>query len=273
MLYIDAHCDSVAPIYSPPQLDLERMRVCENGIQFMACFSHDFDVVKTMLDKLDDFESALTATDKNWSILRAVEGGECLENDIKRLDYLYNKGVRSLGLTWNDPNELSGGANTPELGLTPFGIQVIERMEELDILVDLAHISPKGFFDALNVCKKPPIVSHTAAYAFNPHKRNLTDKQIRAVAERGGVIGVCLYPVFLGGGDIDAFIRHIEHIRNVGGSECVGIGTDFDGIEQLPEGIEGVQDMPKIFERLDERVIGLNFKRVVKENIDTKIVK
>lgn len=262
MFYIDAHCDSVAPVCSPPQLDIERMRVCESGIQFMACFSPDFDTVKAMLDKLDGFEKELTDADKNWSILRTVEGGECLENDLKRIDYLYRRGVRSLGLTWNNSNALSGGANTPELGLTPFGVQVIERMEELGILVDLAHISPKGFFDALNVCKKPPIVSHTAAFALNPHKRNLTDEQIRAVAERGGVIGVCLYPVFLGGGDIDAVVRHVEHIRNVGGCECVGLGTDFDGIEQLPKGIEGVQGMPKLFERLDERVIGLNFGRV-----------
>lgn len=264
MLYIDAHCDSVDPLSSPPQLDFERMRVCERGVQFMACFSPDFNAVNAMLDKLDEFERALDVIDKNWRILRAVEGGECLEDDLTRLDALYKRGVRSLGLTWNNANKLSGGANTPELGLTQLGVQAIERMEELGILVDLAHISPKGFFDALEVCKKPPIVSHTAAFALNPHKRNLTDEQIRAAAKRGGVIGVCLYPVFLGGNDIDTVVRHIEHIRNVGGDECVGIGTDFDGIEQLPEGIEGVQDMPKLFERLDEKVIGLNFARVVK---------
>jgi len=280
MLYIDAHCDSIEPLcpspdggFAPvppdwlPQLDVGRLtRVSESGVQFMAAFSPDFEAVKCMLDKMDGFEAALTEVNPNWRILRTVEGGDCLEGDLKRLDYLYSRGVRSLGLTWNNPNALSGGADTPELGLTPFGAQVIERMEELNMPVDLAHISPMGFFDALKVCKKPPIVSHTAAYELSPHRRNLTDEQIRAAAERGGVIGVCLYPVFLGGDTLDTVVRHVEHIKNVGGCECVGIGTDFDGIEQLPQGINGVEDMPKLFKHLDERTIGLNFWRLL-ENV------
>ncbi|MCL2080831.1 MAG: membrane dipeptidase [Oscillospiraceae bacterium] len=265
MLYIDAHCDSIAPFSQPPQLDVERMRVSESGVQFMAAFSPDFEAVKDMLDKMDGFEAALAAADPGWRILRAVEGGECLNGDLRRLDWLYRRGVRSLGLTWNGANALSGGADTPGLGLTSFGAQVIERMEELGMLVDLAHISPEGFFGALEVCKKPPIVSHTAAHALNPHRRNLTDGQIRAIALRGGVIGVCLYPVFLGGDTPETVTRHIEHIKNTGGRGCVGLGTDFDGIDQLPRGITGVQDMPKLFELLDEHTIGLNFWRLVRE--------
>ncbi|MCL1819757.1 MAG: dipeptidase [Oscillospiraceae bacterium] len=266
MLYADAHCDSIAPLYHPRQLDAERLgSVCGEGIQFMAAFSPDFSGVLSMLDDMDTFEAAVSAYAADWRIVRAVEGGDCLRGDMSRLDTLYERGVRSLGLTWNNKNELSGGANTPDIGLTAFGAEVIERCEELGILVDLAHISLKGFFDALKVCKKPPIVSHTAAYALHSHKRSLTDGQIRAVAERGGVIGVCLYPDFLGGDDIDDVVRHIEHIRKVGGRACTGIGTDFDGIERLPKGISGVQDMPKLLERLDEQTIGLNFARIVGE--------
>jgi membrane dipeptidase len=173
--------------------------------------------------------------------------------------------MRSMGLTWNDENALSGGASTPKKGLTALGAEMITRMEDMGIAVDLAHISEQGFSDALETVKNPPIVSHTAAYALHSHRRNLTDEQIRAIAERGGVIGVCLYPEFLGGTKIDTFLRHIEHIRNMGGSESVGIGTDFDGIDTLPEGITAVEDMQKVLDMLDEKVIGLNFARVLRD--------
>ena len=271
MFYIDAHCDSVIPAYG--HLDFNRMRVTESGIQFMACFSPDFETVIQMLDKLDccgipDVLSRADVGVDGWRVLRSIEGGDCLNGDLSRLDYFYKRGVRAMGLTWNNENPLSGGADSPEKGLTPLGILAIKRMEELGIAVDLAHISEKGFWDALEVIKKPPIVSHTAANALYPHRRNLTDGQIRAVAARGGVIGICLYPVFLGCAALETVARHIAHIRNVGGEDCVGIGTDFDGIDSLPDGISGVEDMPKLFEMLDEKTIGLNFARVLREILD-----
>ena len=275
MFYIDAHCDSVNPASNPPHLDTERMRVTGSGIQFMACFSPDFEAVSRMFDKLDgcglpNVLNGADVTPDGWKILRAVEGGDCLfggskGEDVRRLEYLHRRGMRSLGLTWNNENPLSGGASTPEKGLTALGAEFIERMEDMGIAVDLAHISERGFWDAMETVKKPPIVSHTAAYALRSHRRNLTDDQIRAVAERGGVIGVCLYPEFLGGSDIGTFLRHINHIRNTGGSGCAGIGTDFDGIESLPDGISSVEDMPRILEMLDEKTAGLNFARVLRE--------
>ena len=257
---------------SPPPHHLSFDRLPEGGgLQWMACFPlrgmRPYELVNGLLDTLDAAQQAAglpTVTEaarikdleagQSWGVLRAVEGGEALENDLSRADALYARGVRSIGLTWNHPNALSGGSETPDQGLTAFGRQVIEKMETLGMVVDLAHISAAGFWGAIDMVKRPVAVSHACCAALCEHPRNLNDQQIRALAENGGVMGVCLYPVFLcaGKADIDDVVKHLVHLRNVGGRACAALGSDFDGIDALPAGITGIADIHKLWGALSK---------------------
>ena len=279
MFTIDAHCDTVLHMHdpamaqSPPPHHLSFDRLPEGGgLQWMACFPlrgmRPYELVTGLLDTLDaaQAEAGLPtvtnaarikelAGNRSWGVLRSVEGGEALENDLSRMDELYARGVRSVGLTWNHPNALSGGSETPDQGLTAFGREVIERMETLGMAVDLAHISAAGFWGAIDMIKRPAAVSHACCAALCEHRRNLNDQQIRALAERGGVMGVCLCSVFLNGtakADTDDVVKHFMHLRNIGGRECVGLGSDFDGIDVLPSGITGAADIYKLWDALSK---------------------
>ncbi|GHV09558.1 peptidase [Clostridia bacterium] len=285
MFYIDAHCDSVS---SHRQLDFKRLRRAfpRGGLQFMACFALNdhYTRINCQLDALDALgvqtvtrHSGLAAVRAKggFGMLRAIEGGECLDGDVRRVDEFRRRGVRCLGLTWNNANALSGGAKTPDVGLTDFGREVIDRLENRGMLTDLAHISRAGFWDALEVARRPPIVSHACAAALCAHPRNLDDAQLRALAAKGGVIGIALYPDFLSEdchADIDRVAAHIIHVYRVAGRESVGLGTDFDGIDTLPDGINDVSDMPKLYDALRacgmksgdaDLVMGGNFYRVI----------
>ena len=119
-------------------------------------------------------------------------------------------------------------------------------MERLGILVDVSHLSEKGFWDVAECAQYPFIASHSCAKALCGHARNLTDEQIRAIANSGGCIGVNFYPEFLANDgicSIDTIAKHTAHLINIGGEESVAIGSDFDGVECLPDGMSGVADM------------------------------
>lgn len=150
-------------------------------------------------------------------------------------------------------------------------------MEELNVLIDVSHLSEKSFWDVLGVCNKPIIASHSCIYALCGHPRNLRDNQIRQIARLNGTIGVNIYNKFLADGnkcDIKKIVEHIEYIVSLVGIDYVGIGTDFDGIpkEGKPEGINTVADIYKIFEELEKRgycqedidkIAGLNHLRLL----------
>ena len=135
---------------------------------------------------------------------------------------------------------------------------VIKQVEqELSILIDLSHASPRTLEDSLAQLSRPVTVTHTACAALCPHRRNLTDDQMRAVAATGGVIGITLCPAFLApGGEgvtISTVVDHLQHALSVVGTEHVAIGTDFDGVTALPEGIRGVRDLPAVMAGLAAR--------------------
>jgi membrane dipeptidase len=164
---------------------------------------------------------------------------------------LYDRGVRALTLTWNFPNAL-GYPNTEfthaDRGLTRFGQRIVEKMKDMGMVTDVSHLSDQGFWDAADILQGPFVASHSNARAVHHHPRNLTDPQIRAVAELGGVIGLNFCAWFLDGSEhmtLEAFLRHFEHVYRVGGSEVLALGTDFDGITNTVE-LEGCQGMPKL---------------------------
>jgi len=184
--------------------------------------------------------------------LLTVEEGECCLGDVACLEELYGRGVRMMTITWNYENSL-GYPATPRCsktgkrlaldlskGLTGVGKEIVNRMQEIGMIVDVSHLSDKGFYDVAEIAKssgKPFVASHSNARCIAGSPRNLSDDMIRKIGECGGVIGVNFYPPFLcekkvSGRELLSYtIFHIRHMINKGGMGCVGLGTDFDGID------------------------------------------
>jgi membrane dipeptidase len=219
-------------------------------------------------------------------LILGIEGGECIDGDaapfrergeFPRLKELFGKGVRLITLTWNTPNNMSDtncAAREPA-GLTDFGRAAVREMNRLGIVVDLSHISDKGFWDTLSVTEKPVVASHSDSRELCPHSRNLTDDMFRALIKNGGVTGINFCTSFLGGSaDVEMMLKHIDRFCALGGVKNVGIGSDLDGIEVLPGGIDGAESLYKIFDGLlrmnytEDQVRGIaygNFQRVFEE--------
>ncbi|MCR4434386.1 MAG: dipeptidase [Clostridiales bacterium] len=309
MIYVDAHCDTLTKIMelntnlyeNNCHVDLKRLKKYGSHVQFFAAFiepvyCHAYAMKRAIqiIDRLyeeikaygEDIslctsyeEIVSTASSHKVAALLSIEGGEALQGDLSALRMFYKLGVRSICLTWNHRNEIADGVSDSESGggLTPFGREVVKNMNSLGMLVDVSHISERGFWDVLDISRAPVIASHSNARKLCSHKRNLTDEQILALSKNRGVMGINLYPFFLndrGAASISEIIDHIEHIVGLAGIDCIGIGADFDGVECTPEGIGGVQDMEKVFNELlkrnysedwIEKIAGGNFLRVIKE--------
>ena len=190
--------------------------------------------------------------------LLTVEGGEAVGDDLENLAVLYERGVRMMTLTWNQSNKI-GAANGTAGGLTPFGRDCVERMCDMGMLVDVSHGSDGLLSDVAVVCKRkgaPFVASHSNARAVFFHSRNLTDRGIRAVAESGGVVGLCFVEKFLAAdGSAErqraAILAHARHIVNVGGEDVLALGSDFDGALENPY-VKSPADLPKLLFDLEK---------------------
>lgn len=181
------------------------------------------------------------------SALLSIEGAEQI-SDIKSA---YDMGVRIVHITWNHGNALCGAAMDGGTGLTRAGKAFVSRAQELGIMLDMSHISERGFWDTLSISSRPVIAGHSNSKAVCDVPRNLSDEQFTALVSQGGGAGINLCPEFLGHGrDIDAVFAHIEHFMSLGGESSVFLGCDLDGIDSMPDGISGVQDLGKIYEVL-----------------------
>ncbi|MBD5552363.1 MAG: membrane dipeptidase [Lachnospiraceae bacterium] len=217
------------------------------------------------------------------AFLTVEEGGVC-GGSLEKLRTLYKQGVRMMTLTWNYPNEIGypnlsreqgekrkdaeknenpsarnqdilNYLNTPNVkdGLTQTGIAFVQEMEKLGMIVDVSHLSDAGFYDVYKSTKKPFVASHSNARAICPCVRNLSDDMIRKLAERGGVTGLNFCADFLtqvppgvkNPGTIAAVVEHAKHIVSVGGMECLGLGSDFDGIDTHAE-LTGADQMERL---------------------------
>ncbi|MCL2456500.1 MAG: membrane dipeptidase, partial [Defluviitaleaceae bacterium] len=185
------------------------------------------------------------AHEKKSSALLSLEGGEPLEGKIENLFRFYERGVRILTLTWNRENELGFGvAADSARGLKPFGIEIVKKMNELGMIIDVSHLNETGFFDVKLHSTKPFIASHSNAFSIFPHRRNLSDKQIETIVKNGGVIGINFFPQFLEpNANFESILKHIEHFISLGAEKNIVLGTDFDGIPALPEGISDVTSL------------------------------
>lgn len=202
--------------------------------QEMEKNKNDIRVIKTYQDILDNQKEGC------MSAMLTVEEGGCCKGNLAFLRTLYRLGARMMTLTWNYPNEL-GFPNTPgneEKGLTQTGISFVEEMERLGMIIDVSHLSDAGFHDVVKYTRNPFVASHSNARAICNNHRNLTDDMIRLIGERGGVIGLNYFGYFLRDGQsystclsrVEDMAKHARHMIQVGGSECLGLGSDFDGI-------------------------------------------
>jgi membrane dipeptidase len=191
------------------------------------------------LDKTRSWTDAFLATDSatirrthaegKLSYFHGVEGAHALEGEVRRVSELRERGVLFIGLVHLRDNEVGCSSSGSDRGLTELGRKLMGEMNRNGVLVDLAHASPRTFFEAVELTAFPPIVSHTGVRSVHDNWRNLSDDQIRAVAERGGVIGVMLAPPALREPSLEEAVRHIEHVVEVGGEDAAAIGSDFDG--------------------------------------------
>ncbi|NMA69894.1 MAG: membrane dipeptidase, partial [Desulfitobacterium sp.] len=273
---IDGHCDSLIDyvdglrtLNNPQEgghWDLVRGRQGNLKLQFLAAFIETkykperaivrgleliqgaHKLLKSNQDSLmlikEKKDLDLLFSSNKMGVLLSVEGGEILGNHLFLLDTIYELGVRALGLTWNQRNAIGDGVGESTQGsLTKFGEEVIGKMNDLGMIVDVSHLNEAGFWHVLKISTQPIIASHSCAYALCPHPRNLTDAQLKELAEKGGIVGVNFYPEFLvgkGEANLEDVITHIKHIVKIAGINSVALGSDYDGIEATPSGLEDV---------------------------------
>jgi membrane dipeptidase len=221
--------------------------------------------------------------DGKVSAFLSLEGGEPLLGSLAALRMFYKLGVRAMGLTWSLRNELGNGCNEkkPTGGLSDFGFSVVNEMNRLGMIVDVSHLNDEGFWDVVEINQGPFIASHSNCRALCNISRNLSDDMIIALAKKGGVIGMNFLPFFLVPREeilsgkkatTKDVLNHINHIVELVGCDHIGLGSDFDGINSTPIGLENSSKIPNITKELytfgysDEeiqKILGGNFLRVI----------
>ncbi len=203
--------------------------------QFRECFDYFF--------KLMEGERSVKA---HYSI----EGAELIGCDPERLEQLAHQGFVTSTLTWNADNALAGWHRS-ELGLTDQGKAYVRAAEECGILIDVSHLSEAAFWQLADMAQNPIVASHSNCSALWKHSRNLTDDQLRAIGESGGIVGLNLYTDFLGeNADFSLMRHHLEHMMLLCGTEHVCLGGDLDGCECLPEGFSDLSGYGKFYQYL-----------------------
>ena len=329
MFVLDSHCDTPSQMMrgldigidgDRSQVDLPKLKAGGVDASFFALYtsadlSEDeaatkvLEMLARVYDALDVYseqaalaltpEDALRNKEKGLvSIFLGMENGSPIHKSLPLLRQFYRMGVRYMTLTHNGDDEIADSAaqGTRWHGLSPFGREVVDEMNRLGMIVDVAHVSDETFYDVIK-CSKAPIVStHSCCRALASHRRNMTDDMIRTLADHGGVIQINFYPVFLSDlyasfyevkGEkasprpgVSDVVNHIDHAVKVGGIEHVGIGTDFDGIEVTPKGLEDISKLPKVFDQLKrkgysedqiELIAGKNFLRAFNDVISSSL--
>lgn len=268
-------------VYIQPEYKIER--ALHRALQVIDRFYkelHDHEDKMMLFTKVSDVREA----EKHGKIaaMLSIEGGEAVEADLGILRMLHRLGLRAMTLTWNERNQIADGAGEGRTkgGLTNFGVELVKEMNNIGMVVDVSHLSDPGFFDAIETTTKPVIASHSNCRAICNHRRNLTDDMIKILADNGGVMGMNFSAAFVDENKekatLERVLDHVGHIVKVASVDHVGIGSDFDGIENTPKGLEDVTRMPYLTEGLLKRgykeddirkILGENFLRVFSEVI------
>ncbi len=292
MDYFDLHCDTIYELskyalrskkgdgtlcQNSGQLDLERAGRFGHYAQFFALFcgakpirtarqahsilTHLIDTARNAFaSNADILAQCRTADDlymarqqhKSAAFL-SIEGAELLqtEEDVR---LALDAGVRIVTLTWNHRSRYGCGAATDNTaGLTAEGVRLARTLSENGVILDVSHLSERGFWDLMEHTEGPILATHSNSRAICPHLRNLTDEQFSAICARGGRVGINFYVPFLTQAehaDCDDIVRHIDHFCSLGGEKNLCIGADWDGCNRLPDGMEDVTGMERLTEAL-----------------------
>lgn len=225
--------------------------------------SEKLNIVKNYQDIEDCIEK-----DEKVAIL-SLEGADSIEGDLGKLRTFYRLGVRAMGLTWNFANEVADGIEEKRGGgLTNFGFEVIDEMNRLGMMIDVSHLSEKGFWEVINKSKIPIMASHSNARSICNHPRNLTDDQIKAIIKNNGMIGVTYVRDFTSKTEnpsIDDLLIHINHIIKLGGTNNIGLGSDFDGAYTL-EGLDNAGEINNLVNALNNIYDDKLVRGILREN-------
>ena len=314
MRIIDMHCDTLIEGWRHPErsfvdgdtsINLKLLKENDSLVQFFAMYLSRQEMAtmdpcdilkgiyayytKVMEDNRDAIKPVFSVQDieknREAGILSAfltVEDGVFIDGKMERVEEVYDMGVRLLTLLWGYENSVGYPcSDDPEIhqkGLKPFGIEVVERMNELGMIIDVSHMSEGGFYDVAKYSKKPFVASHSCARALCNNKRNLTDDQLKTLGNTGGMVGINFECSFLKQGSehatIEQIIQHLAYMKNKAGIEAIGFGSDFDGIDDNGELVNYsgfsrlLAEMEKTFtyDEID-KICSLNALRVIKDVI------
>lgn len=282
MDYFDLHCDTISECErtglglrkNPFALSFCRGQCFERWVQVFALFIPDrlrgeaaFDYARRLYAcfraEMERNQSSAAFCRSAREIDRAhrehkcacllsIEGGSALGGEVENVHYFYRLGVRFLTLTWDGRNEIGGGSKSAG-GLTPYGISVLNAMAQCGMAVDVSHLNEETFWAVCRNTSAPLLATHSNCFSSWPHIRNLHDAQIKEIIRRGGVIGLNLYPEFLGPGDpAERMYANIHHLLSLGGENYIAFGCDFDGARMAP-GWAHVDDMARLYRELHSR--------------------
>ena len=283
----DLHCDTADELsgfgkvdrsdlkHNNVHIDLDRAGALPGYAQCFACFTTYSDAISPVdvferklaaihreISKNEDIISLTYTPDEieenqrigKMSAILTIEGPAGFGFDPELLQDLYQVGFRVSTLGWNESNPLTGSCKTGE-GLTDMGQEYVKEAQRLGMVIDVSHISDQGFYDIMDITTAPVIATHSNSRTVCNVSRNLTDEMFRMICATGGVAGINLFADFLGkGASLDTVCDHIFHFMELDPSgKHIALGSDFDGCDRLPIGIHGIQDYPKIAQRLLER--------------------
>jgi membrane dipeptidase len=287
-------------------IDVPRMKQGGLGAQFFGLVSMPVGksgLFQALMEQIDCLEDAIARSHGELVLARSsedvhacarrgkraallgIEGAHALEGSLHNLERLAARGARYLGLLHFTANACGfpayGKGRDDSQGLTRFGYEVIERAEDLGVIVDLAHINPRGFLEATRACKKPPMVTHTGVLGAYEHWRNIDDAQLKAVADKGGCVGVIFCPQFLGGDGLAPVVKHLKHIVSVVGEDTPALGSDWDGFIVPTKELKDPRGLPLLTQalleagmpaRVVEKILRKNALRVLQEHpVDSRV--
>ena len=235
-----------------------------------AATVHAMEMIAAVQDAIEkDGRAAVTVSPEQaavnrkngiFSVFLGMENGSPIQESLSLLRLFHRLGVRYLTLTHNGDNAIADSAAEARTwgGLSPFGREVVAEMNRLGMMVDVSHVSDATFFDCVKYSKAPIVATHSCCRALCSHRRNLTDDMLRALASVDGYVGINFYPFFLKDSQepapgIREIIDHIDHAVEICGIDHVGIGSDFDGIEVTPVGLDDVSKLPSLFTEMKRR--------------------
>ncbi|WP_277677872.1 dipeptidase [Gracilibacillus dipsosauri] len=254
-------------IFVPPEVPMEAKFT--TGLQMIDLFFdkiiQPYPEIKFITNKQD----ILSLKNTERGAILTLEGLDLIGSDLYKLRILLRLGVKMVGLSWNNPNLVTDGVMEQRgAGLTEFGKEVIQLLNQYNIWTDLAHISYSGFFEAVQLADFP-MVSHANVQAVHPHPRNLDDKQIQVLIEKGGLIGINFVREFLTTKQYvtyDDIYQHIDYLLHKGAEKNIIFGSDFDGSDDLADQLKNIDQYPAFISYLKTLLSDYTLNRITSNN-------